>query len=256
MSSSKYLKTVLKYSDWVKVLSYISSLWTCVCVCVSPLLSYSSPRPPLLFRLQFTATQKMSSSGCPPSLHSITLLQVMCYQEHSHNIAHKTARSPHIDAAADLLQPLWRTSGVCAFNLNTHGHCLWKMDLVSIRAVDKGRTLHYLHFVWLRQTSLNPYFITLFDFDCKICTSWASSFLKSNAGRQNDKSDSRMITSERKGDLKEKCRVTHQGNSRFWSQGPRLLNLSQSHVNEPGEGSSGGEDTLMEMGAVNWNRVR
>lgn len=68
------------------------------------------------------------------SLHSITVQLVICYQEHSHNIAHKTARRPHIDAAGGPAPALWRTSHVCAVNLNTHGHCQWKMVLVSIRA--------------------------------------------------------------------------------------------------------------------------
>ena len=37
-----------------------------------------------------------------------------------------------------------------------------------------------------------------------------------------------MITTERKRAIKEKCQVTHQGNSRFWIQGSRLLNFSES----------------------------
>lgn len=47
-------------------------MWMYVCVFSltppppqPPLLSSSPPRPSLLFRWQFTATQKMSSSGCP-----------------------------------------------------------------------------------------------------------------------------------------------------------------------------------------------
>lgn len=42
----------------------------------------------------------------------------------------------------------------------------------------------------------------------------------------------------------------------LWSQGPRLLNFPQSHVTEPREGSFGDEDILVEMRAVNWNRVQ
>lgn len=41
----------------------------------------------------------------PTSLHSITLLLAICYREHSHNIGHKTAHRPYINAAADQPQP-------------------------------------------------------------------------------------------------------------------------------------------------------
>lgn len=111
-------------------------------VCVLPstsapsfhLLSSSTPRPLLLFRWEFTATQKMSSSGCPRHC-TLSLLLEISYQEHSHNIAHKTAHRAHINAPGGPAPVLWRTCRVFAFNLNTHGQHSWKIALVSIKEV-------------------------------------------------------------------------------------------------------------------------
>lgn len=98
--------------------------------CLLP--SSPPPRPSLLLRLQFTATQKMSSSGCPHS----------CTPSHSYWWS-VTRNTPTILAikllTGLLLMQRWTSMSrvkdiTClAFNLNTHGHSLWKWSLYQSR---------------------------------------------------------------------------------------------------------------------------